>query len=266
MIAFYQRLFPFRYLFQWLNHSPKPSNDFAYREFAFTLPNDAYLRYQSFTTGDQLRKDVLRLTPSRFEIGPVYTANPRDRKTLRKASAFRPISKELVFDIDLTDYDDIRTCCSGAGICHKCWTFMTMAIKVIDVALRDDFGFKHILWVFSGRRGCHAWVSDKRAREMDDSRRRAVAGYLEVLKGGAQSGKKCNVRRPLHPHIARSLEILKPYFASSILVDQDPFASDAGAEKLLSLLPDRGLSDALRKKWSSCAGRRSTCRRCWGKA
>ena len=52
MLAFYQRLFPFRYLFQWLNHSVKPSNDFGHREFAFTLQNDVYLRYQSFLTSD----------------------------------------------------------------------------------------------------------------------------------------------------------------------------------------------------------------------
>jgi DNA primase small subunit len=164
MRAFYQRLFPFRPLFQWLNHSPVPTPAFAHREFAFTLPNDAYLRYQSFPTADLLRKQCIQMLPSRFEIGPQYSTNPRDRKTVRKASAFRPIMKELVFDIDMTDYDDIRTCCTGASICHKCWGFITMAIKVIDVALREDFGFKHILWVYSGRRGAHAWVCDKRAQ------------------------------------------------------------------------------------------------------
>ena len=202
MRLFYQRLFPWRQLFQWLNHSPVPTNDFAHREFAFTLSNDAYLRYQSFTTADTLKKDVLRLMPSRFEIGPVYTTNPRDRKTLRNTSAFKPLAKELCFDIDLTDYDDIRTCCDKANICNLCWQFITMAIKVVDVALREDFGFNHIMWVYSGRRGAHAWVCDKKARTMDDSKRRAIAGYLELVKGGANSGKRVNVSRPLHPHIS----------------------------------------------------------------
>lgn len=76
-----------------------------------------------------------------------------------------------------------------------------MAIKVVDAALREDFGFKHLLWVYSGRRGAHCWISDKRAREMDDQKRRAVAGYLELLKGGDKSGKRVNVKRPLHPHV-----------------------------------------------------------------
>lgn len=256
MYAFYQRLFPFRLLFLWLNHHPKPSPDFSNREFAFTLQNDAYLRYQSFPTSYLLRRDILKLNPSRFEIGPVYTTNPRDRKTLRKASAFKPLSKEIVFDIDLTDYDDIRSCCRDKAICAKCWTFVTMAIRVVDAALRDDFGFNHIMWVYSGRRGAHAWISDRTARDLDDDKRRALAGYLEVIRGGAQGGKRVNVRRPLHPHLQRSLEILKPFFAT-ILSDQEPFLSTDGAERLLRLLPDKPLNEALRKKWTSSPNRPS---------
>ncbi|KAI1102155.1 prim-pol domain-containing protein [Jackrogersella minutella] len=253
---FYQRFFPWRYLFQWLNHSPTPTNDFAHREFAFTLQSDVYLRYQAFTSSDLLRKDVLRQLPTRFEIGPVYTTNPRERKTLRNSSAFKPLAKELCFDIDLTDYDDIRTCCDKANICNRCWQFITMAIKVVDVALREDFGFRHIMWVYSGRRGAHAWVCDKKARTMDDQKRRAIAGYLEVIRGGALSGKKVNARRPLHPHLSRSLEILAPHFQTDVLESQDPWSSSA--DHLLSLLPDKALNEGLRKKWDSSPGRAST--------
>ena len=133
-----------------------------------------------------------------------------------------------------------------------------MAIKVVDAALREDFGFQHIMWVYSGRRGAHAWISDKRARNMEDSRRRALAGYLEVIKGGSQSGKKVHVKRPLHPHLARSLEILKAHFAKDILEDQDPFVSQSGSERLLALLPDAALCTALRKKWDAAPNRSST--------
>ncbi|CAN8104874.1 unnamed protein product [Discula destructiva] len=255
--TFYQRLFPWRYLFQWLNHSPTPTNDFAHREFSYTLPNDAVWRYQSFPTSDLMRKDVLKHIPTRFDIGPVYSTNPRDRKQLKNLSAFRPLAKELCFDIDLTDYDDTRTCCDKANICNKCWQFITMAIKVTDIALREDFGFKHIMWVYSGRRGAHAWVCDRKARLMDDQKRRAVAGYLEVSKGGAQSGKKVNVRRPLHPHLVRSLEILKPHFSEDVLEKQDPWDTDERAAKLLQLLPDKTLNDSLKKKWASSPGRSS---------
>jgi DNA primase small subunit len=254
---YYQRLCPFRQLFQWLNHSATPQPDFQNREFSFWLPDNRVIRYLSFPSADLLRKQCVQMAPERFEIGPQYSINPRDRKTLKKASAFRPVMKELVFDIDMTDYDPIRTCCSGAKICSKCWQFIVMAIKVVDTALREDFGFQHIMWVYSGRRGAHAWVSDKRAREMDDTKRRAVANYLEVLKGNEQS-KKSLRRRPLHPHVERSLKLLTPYFSQDILSEQDPWQTEERIEKLLNLLPDEKLVSALRKKWDSAANRSST--------
>lgn len=201
MLAFYGRLYPFRPLFQWLNHGNAATAAFTNREFAFTLTNDVYLRYQAFPGHEAMRKEVLRLNPSRFEIGPVYSACPRDRKTLRKA-AFRPLQKELVFDIDMTDYDDVRTCCSKAEICEKCWGFMRVAIKVLDAALRQDFGFTSLLWVYSGRRGVHCWVSDARALALDDAKRRAIAVYLEVMRTSSQSSKLVDIRRPLHPSMA----------------------------------------------------------------
>jgi DNA primase catalytic subunit len=38
------------------------------------------------------------------------------------------------------------------------------------------------MWVFSGRRGVHCWVSDARARQMSLSARKSIVSYLEVAK------------------------------------------------------------------------------------
>jgi DNA primase small subunit len=55
----------------------------------------------------------------------------------------------------------------------------------------------------------------------------------------------------------RSLEILKSHFQSDVLQDQDPWETDEKFDRLLQLLPDRTLNDALKKKWSSAPGRAS---------
>lgn len=260
MRTYYQRLFPFRPLYQWLSHSALPTPDITHREFALTLSNSAYIRYQSYKTPEALKMDVLKLLPARFEIGPRYTADPRDRRQIPEA-AFRPLSKELVFDIDMDGYDPIRTCCRGAAVCAKCWGFLTCAIRVLDASLRQDFAFRHILWVYSGRRGVHAWVCDRAARNLPDQARRSLAAYLELPRagaGGSSAGKKSALYRPLHPHLERALALSKATFATLILQTQDPFASDEGTKALLAHIPDPTLRAALHRKWTSTPTRRSS--------
>lgn len=47
---------------------------------------------------------------------------------------FRPVQRELVIDIDISDYDELRTCGSGGHICSRCWPFMAVAIQVRPAA------------------------------------------------------------------------------------------------------------------------------------
>ena len=117
---------------------------------------------------------------------------PRDKKTVR-SGAFNPLLRELVFDIDMTDYDPIRTCCSNADICKKCWAFIAAAVQVLDSAIRHEFGYEKLLWVYSGRRGIHLWISDRDAMELNDQQRKALVSWLTIIHGGKESSKKLNL-------------------------------------------------------------------------
>lgn len=140
---------------------------------------------------------------------------PRDRKTVRPA-AFQPLLRELVFDIDMTDYDPIRTCCSDAAICKRCWKFIAVAVRVLDSSIRDQFGYQHLLWVYSGRRGIHLWISDKEAMELTDEQRRALVGWMTVIQGGKDMVKKVNVRKGLNGPLPPSLQCVLCLFCMHI--------------------------------------------------
>jgi DNA primase small subunit len=201
---YYSRLFPFDLLCSWLSYNPssggansnsnkslQTSNSappssllFSRREFSMTIepsPGDEiYIRYQSFANQKELTDAILKRRPVKIDLGAIFSHPPKDHKSVPKM-AFGPVQRELVFDIDLTDYDSVRACgCAGAAICHKCWDFMKMAVSVLDEGLRDDFGFQHLAWFYSGRRGVHCWVCDENARELTDAGRSAVASYFEV--------------------------------------------------------------------------------------
>lgn len=67
----------------------------------------------------------------------------------------------------------------------------------MDVGLRQDFGFKHILWIYSGRRGVHCWVADDAARALTNEGRGAVADYFSVVAGNDNQAKKVKHSRRL---------------------------------------------------------------------
>uniref|UniRef100_K7F650 DNA primase n=1 Tax=Pelodiscus sinensis TaxID=13735 RepID=K7F650_PELSI len=179
-------------------------NYFQRREFSFTLRDDIYVRYQSFNSPQELEKEMQKMNPYKIDVGAVYSHRPSQRNTVHMG-AFQAQEKELVFDIDMTDYDDVRRCCSSAEICSKCWTLMTIAIRIIDRALVEDFGVKHRLWVYSGRRGVHCWVCDDSIRKWSSALRSAAVEYLTLVKGGSESVKKVNLADSIHPFIRRSL-------------------------------------------------------------
>jgi len=256
---YYKRLFPTKLYHKWLQYG-EGTTTFENREFSFTLKDDIYIRYMSFGDASDLDKELQKRVPYKIDIGAVYNHKPKDNKTLQ-AGVFKPLEKELVFDIDMTDYDDVRTCCSGAAICKKCWPFMNLAIKIIDKVLSDDFGFKHRLWVYSGRRGVHCWVADETARKLTQAGRSAVAEYINVIKGGESQNKKVQFRgtnHELHPSLERAKADVTKYFNDSYLTDQNILENEEQRELMLKLIPDEKTRKTVSEHWETMGKKAST--------
>uniref|UniRef100_M4EI97 DNA primase n=1 Tax=Brassica campestris TaxID=3711 RepID=M4EI97_BRACM len=262
-----RNLFPYTDIHKWLSygHDGKhPGCDeyyFGRREFSFTLENDVYLRYKSFKSVSSLEHAIKSCFPYKIDIGAVYSVDPDKRHAYSQTgtNVFTPVERELVFDIDITDYDDVRYCCSGADVCSKCWPLMTVAIKVIHTSLKEDFGFKHILWVFSGRRGVHCWVCDPKARRMTNEQRSAVAEYFRVYKGNENNARKVALMGySLHPFLARSyVDFLKGFFEGELQANQSIFSTKDKYDKILEMISDEDIQSELREKWEKSANRSS---------
>lgn len=247
-------------MFNWLSYGNDPQagveavdkDFFGKREWSFTIEDDIYIRYQSFKDKDELIAAIQKRQPHKIDIGAVFTGPPKDHNTI-KPENFYPTERELVFDIDMTDYDDIRTCCSGAAICQRCWPYMTMAIKVIDRALREDFAFRHILWIYSGRRGVHCWVCDPEARSLPNDARAAVVEYLTIHTGSTENSDKRlkqSFENP-HPMVRRAYNILEPYFATCIADEkgQGLLGRKDRYMKVLNTIPNDAVKKELYDRW-----------------
>uniref|UniRef100_A0A0D3G6K0 DNA primase n=1 Tax=Oryza barthii TaxID=65489 RepID=A0A0D3G6K0_9ORYZ len=270
---YYGKLFPHVDFFKWLsygNDGKHPGCDQLYvgrREFSFTLENDIYVRFQSFDSVAEMENSIKEKCPFKIDIGPVYSVDPAKRHAYAQSgnNVFVPVERELIFDIDISDYDDVRYCCSGADVCMECWPLMTIAIKILDASLRGislvnyflvvvvvsiagfviveqesmhDFGDPKMLWYFPVR--------------LNNEQRAAIADYFRVYKvGGENTMKKVSLTGAvLHPFLVRSyIDVLKGFFEDKLLLSQQLFASEERYQKILDLIPDENVASELHDKW-----------------
>lgn len=171
---YYKKYFPCVLIWRWLG-----CDRHRLREFAYSGKNkdgkEFFTRYKTYVSAVSFRTGISVYGLQRIEIGPEYNRDPLEREKVE----IYPVRRELVFDLDINDYDNVRSCCTGTNICIKCWIYIRAAIKVITHMLTKAYGFKHIMWVFSGRRGVHCWVKDRDAMNMDMESRQSVLSFMK---------------------------------------------------------------------------------------
>jgi DNA primase small subunit len=155
---------------------------FRRREFGFDL-GDLFTRNLSFDTPRKLVDFMANKGVFQAYAGAVYSKSPSKQHSIQK---LQWELRELVFDIDLDEYDLIRRCdCRGKKtFCEECWTLAQDAMIFIDATMREDFGFEDLVWVFSGRRGVHCWICDDSAKKLDQRQRSSIINYLTLIKEG----------------------------------------------------------------------------------
>ena len=264
---YYDRIFPYKLMFKWISYNKLVKQDqkalmsledgvsssyFHNREFSFTLANDVYCRYLCFKTAENFKETLVNRVPYKIDIGAVYNIPP-ERHNASDKKAFVPTHKEMVFDIDMNDYDDVRTCCKGANVCERCFVYLKIAMVVLTDILGEDFNFTNLLWVFSGRRGIHAWVCDEAAREMQNDMRQAVVGYCNLGVGNEMSGKM-QLSYPLHPRLKKIYPYLKKKFEEVIIGDHNLLSLEEHQKKFLAYLPDDQLRKTVGLTWKNMSG------------
>lgn len=218
---------------------------FRFREFSFTLPGDIYVRYQAFETGVEFRRELNYKVPIKIDVGAVYNMNPKLIRTY--PADVKPVQHELVFDIDISDYDDVRLCCKESNICEKCWPLMRIGAKILNTILTKEFGFKHLLFVYSGRRGFHCWVCDKSARDLGPDARKAIADYFSVIVGGQSMVKRVTLdsHNGIHPMLKKSLKVIDEDFDEVMVEKQNFLANEQLVQNVIDLCEDRKLASEL---------------------
>lgn len=165
LVLYYHNTFPFDAIYQFMRSTPL-------REYAITLQNSTFVRPLTFTSAEELKSLVLKKIPLKMDLGAIYDKKPET------GSDMRATSKELVFDIDLTDYK--RHCCEGKTTCNKCLILLKCAGRIMDYVLRKCFGYSKILYVFSGGRGMHIWVCDDGAIKLNSKERQGIVDCIST--------------------------------------------------------------------------------------
>lgn len=141
---------------------------------------------------------------------------------------FVPIMKELVFDLDVHDFDRFCPCVAAKRktLCGTCWLHMEGAYLIMHFMLTHLFGYNsaNILTVFSGGKGLHFFVNDIRAMTLTESQRFFIH---EVMSIPNQIDTPLSewIHRFASPDLSHRLEAL---FTNTVLQARDLFVTSPG--------------------------------------
>lgn len=191
-VDYWTHAFPFRTVYKlfsrpWQLDGPPADR----REYGIeTHPDGQYRRWKDCANEEALHAFVKHPKFGKLNIGAQMDKRPSLRWKCPSGSEPKPVQREFVIDIDQDDYNYLGIKKTDLAACDAAFPVVGVGLEVCMDILRSEFGFQHILPVYSGRRGGHLWVCDKRACLMNDGARKAIVEFLKPGQKVHASGRK----------------------------------------------------------------------------
>ena len=245
---YWKYAFPAKWLVEWLTQHKTPLNRYEFMIDGLSHDGEPFVRrFVCVETAKQLRDKLVECRAQALHVGAVYSGPVSDVKRLRHCPSMKPhpVHQFLTLDIDLTDYPWALPC-MDVNTADKAWCVAATALVFLKGVLQENFGYDEFLAVYSGRRGLHLHVCDKRAFELSHEGRCAIVEYLnfEFSKDNGNTANRDTVR------VVRMAELVSDVeraFSEVIVSHFDLLGTHEGVSALVDALgpdciPEKGLS------------------------
>jgi predicted DNA primase small subunit len=242
---YYAKHFPVEELFRWLNYNGEPRLSLRRREIVYETGRYVS-RYNSYVTPESLRNGICEHVPKRLQFGAIWKGVPNNFS--RPNEQFPDMSqyKELCIDVDFDDQDFIQKKVKSPSETESftaAWSLAKVQISIHKKMLEDLFAFKHIYKGFSGRRGYHLIIADKRVMKMNDSERTAIFNHL-TLDWGAMSDEEAKnvLSHPSYSFLYDFVTTHPSFF--KFLEQQQIFRNEHRVSNMEKIIPSSWISKA----------------------
>jgi len=146
---------------------------FGRREFAFVLfGGKGMIRHLAYNKKTDIKEFLVENAPAHTYYSSAYYQKP-DAQTMQEKNW---MGAELIFDLDSDHIPEAKnmTYTESLEVVKKEF------YKLVDDFLLNDFGFeeKHMDLYFSGGRGYHCHIRDKKILDLDSNERREIVDYI----------------------------------------------------------------------------------------
>jgi len=135
--------------------------------------------------------------------------------------------KELVFDLDITDFKRYCSCGTSKQLCSVCWPQMQGASLILEHLLQHTLGYKkeNRLWIFSGGKGVHCFINARLAMCLGDKEREQLHRRLFIAEGDdSRMAAFVNLVCAKYPEFVKEVE---HFFMTHLLKGANLFALPA---------------------------------------